>query len=138
MTSNKFTKVAQFQYAAEAHIFKGKLEASGIEVFLQDSYTIDADPLLSNAIGGVKLLVKTEDFHNAKSILSEVKLYAVDDDGQNIKCPNCQSEKIDFFSTIKDLKSLFAFLFSFLLILIPIYTKYKYRCANCNTQFDKT
>ena len=55
---SKFHKIAVYQYVAEAMLFKGKLESEGIEVFLQDENTINTDPLLSNAIGGVKLLVR--------------------------------------------------------------------------------
>lgn len=50
-----FSRVAVFQYSAEAQIIKGRLEAEGIETFLADNHTIDTDPLVSNAIGGVKL-----------------------------------------------------------------------------------
>ena len=44
---NTFTKVGTFQYSAEANIIKGKLEAEGIEVFMNDGYTIDVDPLVA-------------------------------------------------------------------------------------------
>ncbi len=50
---NTFIKVASFQYSSEAMIIKGRLEAEGIEVFMKDNNTIDTDPLVSNAIGGV-------------------------------------------------------------------------------------
>ena len=53
--SETFKTIAKFQYSAEALIVKGRLEAEGIQVFLTDNHTIDTDPLVSNAIGGVKL-----------------------------------------------------------------------------------
>jgi len=52
--------IANYQYSSEAQIFKGRLEAEGIQVHLQDEYTIDTDPLMSHAIGGVKLKVHRE------------------------------------------------------------------------------
>ncbi|NJW54799.1 DUF2007 domain-containing protein, partial [Salinimicrobium sp. CDJ15-91] len=55
-----FSTVAVFQYSAEAQIIKGRLESEGINSFLVDNHTIDTDPLVSNAIGGVKLKVQKE------------------------------------------------------------------------------
>ncbi len=55
MKNEIFSTVAVFQYSSEAQIIKGRLESDGIEVFLADNLTIDTDPLVSNAIGGVKL-----------------------------------------------------------------------------------
>lgn len=137
MNESTFKQVATFPYSSEAQIFKGKLESAGIEVFLHDNFTIDSDPLLSQAVGGVKLFVRTEDYQNAREILSEVHLYSVSDEGKSINCPNCKSEKVDLFSTVKDMKSLFSFVVSFFLMLIPFYTKYKYRCSDCKLEFTK-
>lgn len=133
---NTFTKVAAFQYSSEAVIIKGKLEAEGIEVFMADSNTIDTDPLVSNAIGGVKLFVKTEDSDKARQILNEVSRYSLNDEGGLLICPNCKNNKVEVGTTIKDLKSLLAFLFTFIAVLLPVYTKYKYRCNNCGHEFN--
>ncbi|XMO87745.1 DUF2007 domain-containing protein [Algibacter sp. AS12] len=135
-----FTTVAKFQYSAEAQIVKGRLVAEGIKVFLFDNLTIDTDPLVSNAIGGVKLKVLSHEAIEAKSILNSISEYSLDDQGDNLKCPNCNSNKIKLYYTIKESKSFFAFLFALILSLLttvlPIYSKDSYRCENCNTEFD--
>ena len=59
--SETFVTIARYQYSSEAQIVKGRLEADGIDVFLRDNITIDTDPLVSNAIGGVKLKVLSKD-----------------------------------------------------------------------------
>ena len=71
--SNTFTTIARFQYSTEAQIVKGRLEADGIKVFLTDNLTIDTDPLVSNAIGGVKLKVLSEQYDEAKEILDSIQ-----------------------------------------------------------------
>lgn len=134
--SDTFKTIARFQYSAEAQIIKGRLEAEGIEVFLYDNITIDTDPLVSNAIGGVKLKVLSEQALEAQSILDSIKKYSIDDEGNTIDCPNCNSEKIELFSTIKDAKSFFAFFVGFLFGTLPFHTKHKYRCEDCKTEFD--
>jgi DNA-directed RNA polymerase subunit RPC12/RpoP len=138
--SDTFKTIARFQYSAEAQIIKGRLEAEGIQVFLTDNLTIDTDPLVSNAIGGVKLKVLSHQAQEAESILKSINTYSKDDDGNAIHCPNCNSEKIDLFSTIKDIKSFFAFIIAFITTLfvstLPLYSKHKYRCEDCKTEFD--
>ena len=135
-----FTTVAKFQYSSEAQIIKGRLEAEGIQVFLSDNLTIDTDPLVSNAIGGVKLKVLSHQASEAKEILDSIRKYSVNDDGDAINCPNCNSEKIELFSTVNDIKSLIAVVFAFITTLfvstLPLYTKHKYRCEDCNIEFD--
>lgn len=135
--SNTFTTIARYQYTTEAQIIKGRLEADGIEVFLKDHLTIDTDPLVSNAIGGVKLQVLSRDAMKAKHILSTINKYSLDDDGNQIECPNCGSGKIELYSTITNFKSFFAFLAGFLFGTLPFHTRYKYKCETCKTQFTK-
>lgn len=134
--SDTFKTIARFQYSSEAQIIKGRLEAEGIQVFLSDNLTIDTDPLVSNAIGGVKLKVLATQAMKAQYILSAIQKYSVDDQGNTINCPSCKSEKIELFSTIKDFKSFFAFFFGFLFGTLPLHAKHKYKCEDCNTEFD--
>ena len=100
--SGKFKTIARFQYSTEAQIIKGRLEADGIQVFLSDNLTIDTDPLVSNAIGGVKLKVLSTDALKAQHILDTINKYSIDDEGNTINCPNCQGKHIELFSTIKE------------------------------------
>lgn len=136
MGKSRFLKVSTYQYSSEAIIFKGKLESEGIEVFMRDHLTIDSDPLVSNAIGGVKLFVKNEDFEKAAKILSTVSKFSVDENNNPLNCPKCNHSEIDMVTSIKDLKSLIAFLFSIIIVLIPFYSKYKYQCNSCKFEFN--
>ncbi len=129
--SETFKTVAVFQYSAEALIIKGRIESEGIQVFTMDMHTIDTDPLASNAIGGVKLRVKAEDEQKALQIIESIQKYAIDDQGESIFCPKCNGEKIVLDSTIDSFKNLVLFL----LFLLPINKKTKYRCEDCNHKF---
>lgn len=136
MKNETFTTVAVFEYSSVAQIIKGRLEADGIEVFLTDNLTIDTDPLVSRAIGGVKLKVLSYQASEAKQILKAIKQYSIDDERDTIHCPNCKSIHIELFSTIKDAKSLFSFIYGVLFSSHPFHTKHKYRCEMCDTEFD--
>lgn len=131
-----FSKIAVFQYSSEAQIIKSRLEAEGIEVFLNDQFTIDTDPLISNAIGGIKLKVWQEDENKALEILKTISEYSLDDSGQQLECPVCGSSKVELFSNVRGFKSMFFFLFSFLTTALPIYTRYEYRCETCKQKFN--
>ena len=61
----------RFRDVPEALLAKGSLQASGIECFLADENMVRMDWLISNLLGGVKLLVQPEDFSKASRILSE-------------------------------------------------------------------
>lgn len=135
MTENTFVTIAKFQYTSEAQIIKGRLEADGIEVFLRDNFTIDTDPLVSNAIGGVKLKVLAKDKAAALEILQSIKAYSLDDEGNPIICPNCGQNRVELFSTINDFKSFFSFIVGFIFGTLPFSTRYEYKCENCNHSF---
>ena len=133
---NTFTTIATFQYSSEAQIIKGRLLAEGIRAFLVDAVTIDTDPLVSNAIGGVKLKVPTQDVVEAREILQSISSYSLDDDGAPVSCPNCESTHTNLFTTVSDLRSLGAFLIGFFFGTLPFYTKYEYRCDTCKHKFN--
>jgi hypothetical protein len=136
MEEEKFKLLRRFQYSSEAVIYKGKLESEGIEVFLRDNNIVDSNPLYSNAIGGVKLFVKTGDYKRAEEVLGEVSLYAVDDENQPIICPKCGNEQIDMVTSIKDWKSFMSFAFFILFYIAPFSLKHKYKCGGCKLEFN--
>lgn len=131
-----FVLLDRFQYSSEALIYKGKLESEGVEVFIRDSNIVDSNPLYSNAVGGVKLFVRAEDADKAKTILSQVSKFSIDENNQFIKCPKCNAEQVDMVTSIKDVKSFLAFLFSILIVFMPFYSKHKYKCQSCKFEFD--
>lgn len=133
--NKNFVTLQVFQYSSEAQIIKGRLEAEGIPVFLRDEFTIDTDPFLSQAIGGVKLRVEEKDEAKAREVLNDISTYSFDDAGEALHCPNCDSTKIDYVTTVRDAKSIAAFALSILVVALPIHTKYEYRCEECKTKF---
>lgn len=134
-----FVKIARYTYTAEAIIVRGKLESEGVDVFMADNFIIDTDPLVSNAVGGVKLYVKAGQREQAKLIINDISRYSVDNNGKPLQCPKCSEHKVEVGTTVKDFKSLLAFIITFgFFTVLPIYTKYKYRCDNCSHEFNIT
>ncbi|MBS1573704.1 MAG: DUF2007 domain-containing protein [Bacteroidetes bacterium] len=67
-----FITIQVFDNYISAHIALGRLKDEFINCYLQDEYTVTIDPLLSNAIGGIKLMVAASQAERAMEILNEV------------------------------------------------------------------
>ncbi|WP_298782298.1 DUF2007 domain-containing protein [uncultured Polaribacter sp.] len=124
--NENYTILAVFEYSTEAHVTKSRLDAEGFETMLMDEKTIDSDPLISNAIGGVKLLVHKNDFHKAFDIYNEIRTYQKDKNENDIICVNCSSSRI-LIAPIQR-KNIFYMLF-------PFFEKTKHICNDCKTIF---
>lgn len=121
----------RFDNPVEANIVKGTLEANGIFCFLQDEHSIGMNPLYSNALGGIKLLVRVEDETLAQDILQENdKEYK-----SKYVCPQCGSKEIHFLTEQKNKANWLAILLS-LLWSSPMYVKKKYECETCKHVFE--
>ncbi|MFM9985841.1 MAG: hypothetical protein ACKVOK_11445 [Flavobacteriales bacterium] len=79
--SDTYYTVAVFTYPTEVIVPRITLETAGIECITKDEETITANPMLSNAVGGIKLQVKEQDFQKAVAILKEagVEIFQVSD-----------------------------------------------------------
>lgn len=132
-----FIKVATFNYSSEAEIIKTRLLSEGIDAFLKDNNHIDADPLISVAIGGVKLMVPSHQLEQTQKILNSISNYSVTDEGDSMVFPKCGVTAIVHGTTIMGFKSLFFFIFGFIVSGLPFFAQYTYRCESCNHNFNK-
>jgi hypothetical protein len=69
--SDDLVTIAVFGSPFEAGLAKSELEAFGIPAFIADEFTVGANPLYSNALGGVKLKVPASHEQEARDILSQ-------------------------------------------------------------------
>ena len=70
----KFLLLCSFDNYIPAHIALGKLQNEYINCYLQDENSVTIDPFLSNAIGGIKLMVAEAQIERAKEILKNYDL----------------------------------------------------------------
>ena len=66
-----FVQIRSFDNYISAHISLTRLQDAGINCHLKDEYTITIDPLLSPALGGMKLMVYESQVERAIKILEE-------------------------------------------------------------------
>lgn len=121
-----YTILDVFEYSTEAHLKKSKLDSEGIRTMLMDEKTVDSDPLISQAIGGVKLLVFKDDLEKAVTIYNQIRDYVKDKEGNDMICPSCGSNHI-LVAPLRR-KNIFFMLF-------PFFEGKRHICNECKTIF---
>lgn len=135
-------EIISFTYPHEAHLAKGLLEASDIDVIIKDELTVQVHNFLSNAVGGVKLFVEKDKVDEALLILKEGG-YIQENLPEN-------REKIEVFSyeykdtcpycggtnTIRKKIPGYTFALSILLLGFPFpFLKKIYHCYDCSREW---
>jgi len=86
--------VAKFRDLPDAHLAKGLLDSAGIECYLRSENMIRLDWFVSNALGGIALVVRPEDADAATEMLAQPpEDFTPDTEGEYHQphCPKCQS-----------------------------------------------
>jgi len=68
-----FIQIGSFDNYITAHIRLALLQDAGINCYLKDEYTITIDPLLSPALGGMKLMVHASQVDRALELLADTE-----------------------------------------------------------------
>jgi hypothetical protein len=128
--AGRLVTVAQYRDLPEAGLAKSKLEAAGITCFLDNEYTVGANWLYSNALGGVKLNVSEENAEEAKAIIEEPTEPVEQEEAEGLlpesTCPACGATEIE----TKNYTRKFAALT--LLISLPLFLFLKrHHCKSC-------
>ena len=110
----------------QAHLLLTKLRDAGLECYLKDEHTVTIDPLLSNAIGGIKLVVKKRDAEEGYALLKTFdKEYR-----QNISCPACYSKNFLLLPK-KSAENYVTAILSWLFSSYAVSVENVYQCCNC-------
>lgn len=115
-----------------ANITLTKLHAEGIECYLKDEYTVTVDPIISNAIGGIKLVVKVSDEETVRKILEKYDA----DYLRSASCPRCGSNSFVHISkpgVANFLTAILTWLFS----SYAVAPDQVYQCGNCGYENER-
>jgi hypothetical protein len=64
-----WVEVRNCSWVHEAQFVKSLLDSAGIEALIPDEYTLGVQPLYGPALGGVRVLVRADDFRRASELL---------------------------------------------------------------------
>ena len=92
MPTQNLLEVASFTYLADAQTTQIMLEQSEIESEIYGAEIVNAHAFLSNAVGGVKILVPDADYKKAKQIIDEHLKIKKQEYGKT--CYYCESNNV--------------------------------------------
>lgn len=118
----------------EAHIAKGVLEEQGISCWLKDENTVTIDPILTNAVGGIKIMVPKADAQRAWEILTDLKK----EQKKAVACPKCGSHNVELVSTPRKAGNWFSAITTFFLGDYAIAIDKVNHCFDCKHEFPET
>ena len=128
-----FVQIASFDNYIAANIQLSLLQAEGIQCYLKDELTVTIDPLLSPALGGMKLMVHEAQTSRAREILDEAGKAFL---GQ-VDCPDCGRNALAWQTVIREPAGIWQTL-SFLLINGQAREVKKYLvCGACGSTFNE-
>ena len=127
-----FVAVRSFDNYIPANMMLQRLEEEGIKAYLQDEHTVTIDPILTNAIGGIKLMIFRDQLERAMSLIEDMeKQYR-----QAVVCPRCGSTDIHYVTQPKNVTNWFTAILTWLFGNYAISFKKVYRCSDCNFESE--
>jgi hypothetical protein len=109
------------------------LMAANINCHLKDENTITIDPLLSPALGGMKLMVHHAHAERAWELLDEAEQQYL----KSIPCPVCKAHALKTVSVTKKYKCRLAALASMILNGRSVEVAKVYQCNKCGFDFKE-
>lgn len=123
--------VKTFDNYFSASIILTRLQSEGIECYLKDENTVTIDPILCNAIGGIKLVVKKED---EAMVIKMLRTYHIEY-MLSATCPECGSNSFAHIAKPKASNYLTAIL-TWLFSSYAMAPDYIYKCGNCGYECE--
>lgn len=142
-TEGKIITFERYYDPMLAHIIRTKLEDNGIPCFIADENTITVNPILNNAIGGIKLKIFEHDLERCQEILArdgdmhEQDHFEIDEETHTPAiCPYCGSTNIRYGSATEKKANWLVMVVSLLFLIFPFYARKSWHCFNCQRDFD--
>jgi hypothetical protein len=109
-----------------ANIILTRLQDAGVHCYLKDEYTVTIDPILSNAIGGIKLDVDERDVALATKLLAEFEEEFI----RSAVCTQCGKNEINLVHKAGATNTVTAIL-TWLFASYAVSAENVYQCAGC-------
>ncbi|MBL7723411.1 MAG: DUF2007 domain-containing protein [Chitinophagaceae bacterium] len=128
-----FVLLNSYTNYVDAHIARGVLEEEGINCWLKDENTVTIDPILSNAVGGIKLMVVSSQAERASALLERLRR----ESKATLSCPKCGSHNIELVSTPRKASNWFSALLGFITFSFAMPVEKVNHCFDCGHEFTE-
>ena len=128
-----YTLVNTYDNYIDANLHLMQLQEEGINCWLKDEFTVTIDPILTNALGGIKLMVHESQSERAADLLRSI----INRAKANKACPYCSSLNVEYIVSNRKSSNIFSAIFTFLLGDMAIGAQKIYRCFDCGKEFEE-
>ena len=128
-----FVPLRTFDNYVEANIVMNMLVASDINAHLKDEYSVTIDPLLSPALGGIKLMVHYTQVERAWELLEDAEAKYL----ETIPCPVCKSHSLKIISVTKKYRCKLSAVINMLVSGKSVELVKMYQCTACGYDFKE-
>ena len=109
-----------------------RLEEEGIKAYLKDEHSVTIHPGLTNAIGGIKLMIFEEQVERALGLITEFeRAYR-----ESVACPDCGSTNIHHITKPNNVTNWFTALITWMFGNYAISFRHVYKCFDCGYESD--
>ncbi len=127
-----YQPLTTFTNYIDAHLCQMHLEEEGINCWLKDENTVTIDPILTNAIGGIKLMVHESQLERATDLLRIMK----NKEHKASPCPNCNSLNVEFIVSNRRAGNWISAITTFVLGDFAMAPHKVFHCFDCGCEFD--
>jgi hypothetical protein len=129
-----FIPLYTFNNYIDANLRLMHMQEEGINCWLKDEHTVTIDPIISNAIGGIKLMVHESQKERAADLLRTM----MNKEKLQTPCINCKSHNVEYIITNRKPANWFSAIATFLLGDFAMAPHKVYHCFDCGTEFQKS
>lgn len=128
-----FVPIRSFDNYIHANMQLSILQEEGINCYLKDEYTITIDPLLSPAVGGIKLMVFAAQSERAEEIMDASDRRFL----ETVPCPHCGSHTLVLTRKVTQPVGLWQRLRRILVSGQAETVEQYYECSTCHSRYDQ-
>ena len=128
-----FIILQSFNNYVDAHLLMSRLESEEIDCWLQDENTVTINPIWTNAVGGIKLMVSKEHYPRALEIFREIE----HNRKQQVACPKCGGHNIELVSTPRKVTNWLTALVTFFFGDYALTVDKVNHCFDCGYEFSE-
>jgi DNA-directed RNA polymerase subunit RPC12/RpoP len=128
-----FIPVAVYTNYIDANIMLGRMQEDGIDCWLKDENIVTIDPILTNAVGGIKLMVAENERMKALQWLWEINK----EKKAALSCPKCNSHNLEYVSTPRKPGNWLSVLIGVFITSFAPPVEQVYHCFDCDAEFEK-
>ena len=127
-----FHPVRTYDSYIPAHLMLQRLEEEGIKAYLQDEHSVTINPVFSNAIGGIKLMIYEQQLERALQLIADFER----EYRESVSCPRCGSNKLHYITQPNNVTNWFTAMVTWLFGNSAVSFRHVYKCFDCDYESE--